>query len=155
MVLEELVERFTQLPGAVVGRGPRHPVQPDPSIAPRIEWLLENYPRLRRYQSYVDFLEMFAGATIENEDPNGKNLVHVLGFGEEFFEIDVDWSGEGEIETDGYIVFAICAYHRDRERELDTYEYDFALETSGARRPGIYRAVSAMHALDQPIQLSW
>jgi hypothetical protein len=136
MQLEHLAERLSALPGAVVGCGPKHPSQPDVSIAPRIEWLLENYPGLRRYQSYIDFLEMYAGACVESKRKD--DLVSIFGFRDEFFNIDTE---DGEIETDGRILFAMCIYFRDREDgkdRLDTYQYNFYWDTSGVRRPGIY-----------------
>jgi hypothetical protein len=129
VALDDLVAKSVRIPGAVVGRGPKHPTEPNSSIEERVQSLFAAFPALRRDACYVEFMEKYAGALIITEGRGVIDLVGLSGVSTDYVEKDVP------IEADGLIIFAMCAY--------DTYEYDFAFEVSGERRPGVYRYVTS------------
>lgn len=149
MTIEESVARLEGLAGAVVGFGPKHPVRPNPSIDGRIRSFLSEYPELRRDSCYIEFLEKYAGARLENEDYS--QIVNIFGFAD--VSIDMMETDDAPLVTDGYLPFAQCVYHMDTEVQVDTYEYYFALDVTGAREPGVYRMYSDMHSGESPF--SW
>lgn len=136
--LEDAIGRFLQIDGAVAGCGPRHPERPAKAIEARISSFLGAYPLLRRDGCYRDFLEIYAGAAIERD---GSDLISILGFTEVSPDIE-EFEGP-VVSNEGFLVFAICAYYRQTEQRLDMYEYDFAFDMSGMRKPGVYGCVSA------------
>jgi hypothetical protein len=144
MDIDELAERFTAIAGARLGRGPRHPRQPDSALAEHINRFLDEYPFLRTDPGYVEFLEKYAGAYAENEDVS--TIVDILGFSEVSTEM-IEMEGP-IINKEGYLIFAQCIYHiRDNGRLRDTQEHDFAFDATGDRKPGVYRLFSAFSQL--------
>ncbi|RSM72386.1 hypothetical protein DMH04_42905 [Kibdelosporangium aridum] len=148
MKMAELGARLAGVPDAEVGRGALHPELPDPAVGARVDEFIENYPALLGDSCYVDFLRLFGGAAIERERADGgADLVTILGFNDvtmDMLEMD------GPVVEDGFLVFANCVYHRYRDSQLDTYEYDFAFDVSGTRKPGVYRYESTPRNTDQP-----
>jgi hypothetical protein len=149
MTIENLMEKFLQIDGAAAGNGPRHPVQPDPSAEIRISSFLDTYPFLHQDPCYRDFLEVYAGAAINSSDEN--DLVDILGFSD--VSPDIEYFEGPVVSSNGFLVFAICAYYRHTEQQLYMYEHDFAFDASGTRKPGIYRMVSALD--QEPSAFTW
>lgn len=139
--LDALMDRFAQIRGARVGHGPDHPQLPDRSMEPRVDGFLQSYPMLRRDHDYVEFLEKYAGALIDNPDEG--QLVDVFGFDQVSTDM-LDMEGP-VVDENGFLVFAQCIYHVVIDGKLeDMYEYDFAFDVSGERRFGVYCAKSTL-----------
>lgn len=138
--LADTIERFLHIEGAATGCGPRHPECQEKSVESRVRSFLGKYPLLRQDECYRDFLEIYAGAAIER-DEDESDLVSILGFTE--VSPDLEYFEGPAVSDDGFLVFAICVYYRRVEGRLYMYEYDFAFDMSGARKPGIYKGVSA------------
>lgn len=135
-MIDDLIARFEQIPGARVGRGLEHPTRPDASEAGRLEEFLSNYPFLRADSSYEEFLRKYGGAYVENEDVT--QIIDILGFSNVSTDI-IEMDGS-IVNSDGYLLFAQCIYHIMSERGLkDTQEHDFAFDATGEREPGVYR----------------
>jgi hypothetical protein len=147
MGIDELVRLLESIPGARVGRGPRHPKDPDQAIGDQIEWFFDAYPALRNDSGYVDFMEKYSGVLIEN--PDETQIVDVLGFSDVstgMLEMDGD-----VVDEDGFLLYAQCVFHGITEgRLVDMYEYDFAFDISGERPPGVYRCSSTMRSQGEP-----
>ena len=80
MNIDELVAAFAALPGATVGRGPRHPLTPEPALADRLsEYFGVEYPGPDRDLGYVEFMWKYAG--LSRIDDNQDQVFEVLGFG--------------------------------------------------------------------------
>jgi hypothetical protein len=136
--LDETMRRFGELPGSSIGRGPQHPVNPDPDVAPQVEQFFQDYPALRNDPEYVEFMEKYAGAGLVNEAST--QLIDILGFTDAAMEMD---AMDGEIVDDqGFLMIADVVYHlRDEGRNLGTIEHSFAYSLAGARPAGIYHSV--------------
>jgi hypothetical protein len=138
--LEQLMFRFAaDLDGAVIGRGPRHPVRPRGHVEAEIDRFLAEYPVLRRDAGYVEFLETYAGATADSPD----GLIVVI-FG---FDPDVGLhmtQDEGPlVDDDGFLAFATVQV-RIVEGPTGVHEYldmGFSYDVTGARPPGVYRSL--------------
>jgi hypothetical protein len=149
-MLDELMQRFGQIPGAKVGHGPEHPESPDPSTAERLEEFLASYHSLQADQSYCDFLRRYGGAYIENHDAT--LIIDIFGFSEVSTDI-VEMEGP-VVNKDGYLIYAQCIYYIMSGNELrGTQEHDFAFDMTGARRPGIYRLYGSSEHLHN--QFEW
>lgn len=152
------MDRFCRIPGATAGRGPQHPSDPDPTSAPQLAKFLEMYPTLRSDQGYVAFLERYCGASIDGGDD--RPLVDVLGFSDASTGL-LEMDGP-VVDDDNFLLFAQYVHHRIEDGKLiDTEEQDFAFDTTGARRPGVYRLFSSRRASDEHFEwhtedfLSW
>jgi hypothetical protein len=144
MQIDQLMDRFTGIPGARVGHGPRHPRHPDPSIAGQVDEFLDAYPALRADPGYVEFLERYGGASIENEKTG--QIVDILGFTDASTDM-IEMDGP-IVDDNGFLVFAQCVYHLIEDGKLrDTQEHDFAFDTTGRRDPRVYHLYSAMSRL--------
>jgi hypothetical protein len=147
MGIEETVGRLERIPGAVVGRGPHHPVEPEPSLALPIAEFLDGYPDVRRDGGYVEFLEKYAGAMIKNDDET--QIVDILGFSDASTEI-MEMDGP-IVDDNGFLLFAQGVFHIIADgKELDMYEHDFAFDASGDRRPGVYHSAATLRSQGQP-----
>jgi hypothetical protein len=143
MTIDDIVARFAALPGALVGSGPRHPSEPDPSIEGRVAGFFTGYPALRRDQGYVDFIWRYAGASRTN--PEGTDLFDVFGFSNVTADILDDFD-ESPVDEDGYLYFAQAVRHEGR----NTYTYGFAFNVDPDREWAVYRVAAMTDAARQP-----
>jgi hypothetical protein len=146
MTIERIVGRFLEIEGSAAGCGPRHQTQPQEAMGARISSFLNAYPLLCHDPCYRDFLEIYAGASINQRIDagttaglSGKNSVNILGFSDVSLDIE---ELEGPVVDDGFLIFAMCGYRRHVKQYFYFYEHDFAFDVSGIRRPGVYRYVS-------------
>jgi hypothetical protein len=142
--LDDAMARFAELPGAEIGRGPRHPSHPDETRAEEIEAFLNRYPRLRQDPSYVEFLEKYAGASLEiAEGP----LLEVLGFSDASTEME---EMDGPIVSEqGFLLIAEAIYHRRVDGQtLATTEKAFAYDVTGIRGSGLFCSVVTGKSVD-------
>ncbi|MEV4759057.1 hypothetical protein AB0J86_28725 [Micromonospora sp. NPDC049559] len=158
MDIDSVMDRFCRIPGARAGRGPRHPRDPDPAPAARLTEFLDTYPSLRSDRGYVAFLERYGGAAIEGGDD--RPLVDVLGFSDASTGL-LEMDGP-VVDDDGFLLFAQYVHHRiEGGKLLDTEEQDFAFDTTGERKPGVYRLFSSRRVSDDDFDwyaedfLSW
>jgi hypothetical protein len=142
--IDDAMARFAVLDGSSVGRGPRHPTEPNPEPGLRIEQFLSAYPALRNDAGYVQFLEKYAGASIENED--GSQIVDILGFTEA--STDIDEADGPVVDSDGFLMVAEAIYHvRDGNRTRETVQHAFAYDVTGDRPGGIYHSLVSTQQL--------
>ncbi|MFE6104697.1 hypothetical protein ACFVQ4_32715 [Streptomyces laurentii] len=134
MRIDELVARLELLPGAQIGCGPRHPICPRIEVAPQTAAFLESYPFAREDRGYVEFLERFSGATVN--DPEKDIGIDIMGFDPRMLNL-VETEGP-IVDANGYLLIAMCSYGEVSDGRLDTWEYDFALDSTGTRKKGIY-----------------
>jgi len=137
--IDVLVERWSRMPGAKVGRGPLHPRAPDASVEPRLRKFLDAYPRAGLDAGYVEFQEKYAGAIVQ--DPGEARILDIFGF-------DDASTGMLELEgpivdEDGFLIFAQCIYYPDGG-VLQMHEHDFAFSVSDDRPAGVYRHQSTL-----------
>ncbi|MFC7328794.1 hypothetical protein [Marinactinospora rubrisoli] len=100
--IDDLVARLRLIRGSAVGSGSGRPEHPDPRLRPRLAGFLAEHPALRADRGHVEFLERYAGASIE--DTEAARLVDVFGFPEassDFAEMDGP-----VVDGDGRLVFA-------------------------------------------------
>jgi hypothetical protein len=137
--IDALVERMARMQGASVGRGPRHPRSPDPSVEPRLHEFLDAYPEVRRDAGYVEFQEKYAGAIVQ--DPAETRILDVFGFGGAATNM-LEMDGP-VVDEDGFLIFAQCLYYPDGG-VIGMHEHDFAFSVSGDRPVGVYRHQSTL-----------
>lgn len=136
--VEEAMSEFSRIDGSTVGHGPRHPSEPDPRPGVRIVRFLDEYPALRHDKSYVEFLEKYAGASIENEDFS--QIVDILGFTEA--STDIEEMDGPIVDRNGFLMIAEAIYHlRENGRNVGTLEHAFAYDVTDQRPSGIYHSL--------------
>jgi hypothetical protein len=136
MNVADIVYRFERI-GGVAGKGPRHPHEPEPAMQAAISDFLDTYPALRGDRGYIDFLETYAGGSLNTADM----FVDILGFGDASSNM-LDFEGS-VVDDDGFLMFAQCIYYVLRNGDLSgTYEHAFAFAVLGGRPSGVYRKVT-------------
>ncbi|MGW3222451.1 hypothetical protein ACWDAG_24520 [Streptomyces sp. NPDC001157] len=133
--------------GAVTGRGPEHPTDPNRELQSELDRFIGEHPSIAEDEGYVGFLMKYAGAYAENSDAT--RIVDIFGFGGTSTDIvDPDFP---LVDENGFLVFAQCIYSEVADGELvDSYEHDFAFSVAGDRPPGVYRADSTLRESEQP-----
>ena len=139
MDIDELVARFAALPGAAVGAGPRHPVDPDPTLAPRITGFLDAYPQLNRDAGYVEFLWKYAGLARRGDDD--RQLFDVFGFSPVTADIVADFDAD-VVDEEGFLYFAEAIRHGGTPDRPATLAHGFAFNLAPDREWAVYRVVS-------------
>jgi hypothetical protein len=137
MDIHSLIGKMASLDGAVIGRGPRHPTNPDPDLAPVVEKLFVEYPFLRKDQGYVDFIECYAGAFINSQEDD--LVIDIFGLSNVSTNL---LYGEGDIiDEDGFLTICDIAIGIDRGPGLDKeiIGIGFSFDATQSRQPGIYR----------------
>lgn len=138
--LDEVIAQFERVPGARVGHGPRHLLEPNPESAPRLREFLDAYPALVADAGYVEFLEKYAGASIQNAALT--QLIDLPGFSDASPDI-LEMDGP-MVDDDGFLVVAQAVYHVDEDgRAVDTLQHDIAFDTTGRREPGLYHSFTS------------
>jgi len=136
--IDDAMSIFATISGASVGRGPRHPTEPDPEIELRIGRFLETYPALLADADYVEFLEKYAGASIENDDFS--QIVDILGFTEA--STDIEEMDGPIVDSNGFLMVAEAVYHlREGERTTGTLQHAFAYNVTGDHPKGLYHSL--------------
>lgn len=142
MDIHSLMDRFSKLDGAAVGSGPKHLVSPDVELQKTINHFLEQHPFLRRDQGYIDFLEGYAGASIERLDKPDV-VLDIFGFTDVSSHLI---TGEGDvINPDGFFDIAGGTYPGENYKQkslpylLRIKSLGCCLDTTGKREWGIYR----------------
>lgn len=147
MNIDEVVSRLEHIPGARAGRGPRHPESPALFLEDQLVQFLDTYPVLHHDAGYIEFLEKYAGAMIKNSDET--QIVDLLGFSDVSTGM-LEMDGP-VVDENGFLLFAQCVFHIIVEgRLVDMYEYDFAFDASGGRRPGVYRCSTTLRSQGEP-----
>ncbi|SFY43711.1 hypothetical protein SAMN02787144_103855 [Streptomyces atratus] len=93
---------------------------------------------MRQDRGYIEFLERFSGVTIS--DPEKDIGIDIMGFDPCVVNL-VETEGP-VVDSNGYLLIAMCSYGEVSDGRLVTWEYDFAFDATGNRREGIYRLVA-------------
>lgn len=98
MRLDDLIARFASLPGANVGG-------PDPEKRPaEIETLVTEFPFLKAYPDYLEFLLRYGGASLHcGPAASADAFLYIWGFGEFADEMGADPVGDGFYNVACYI----------------------------------------------------
>ncbi len=157
--LREVIARLATLGEWETARGPQHPTDPDPTLAPEIDQFLARYPSLRRDPGYVAFLEQYAGARLSHagdiltaELPDHAYRVEVeavelFGFSHTVSYHLVDGDGEDElpiVDADGFLQVAaltVTLSKLDEATPGDDMVFEslaIAYDTTGVRPAGVY-----------------
>lgn len=134
MSLGELMERFASLPGASVGHGPEHPIAPNRALGAEVSAFLVAHPLLLQDQGYVDFLQQYAGASIERHEDVG---VFILGF-DTASAVHLVAEDGAPADANGFLTFCMAVANVPT---TGTWGHSFAFDITGARRCGIYRSI--------------
>ncbi len=102
--LRTLMEQFAALDGAAVSCGPRHPTDPDQSIAGDVRDFLRRHSFLKADPGYVKFLQVYGGACILRPDGNG---LDISGF-HEGMGLMLEDDGP-PVYNDGWFTFSVAA----------------------------------------------
>jgi hypothetical protein len=137
MDIHSLIGKMASLDGADIGRGPRHPTDPDPELAAIVEKFFAEYPFLRKDQGYVDFIECYAGAFINSQE----NDLVIDIFGLSKVSTNLLYGEDDIIDEDGFLGICGIAIGIDRGPGLDKEIIGggFSFDATQSRRPGIYR----------------
>ncbi|MEU7764327.1 hypothetical protein AB0B25_04295 [Nocardia sp. NPDC049190] len=141
MIIDSLVAAFSALPGTRVGAGPRHPVTPNLTLAPRVMAFFDSYPGLSRDSGYVEFLWKYAG--LQRTDEKDNELFYIYGFGPDIVDFDPDVVDVRDlygpdVDDKGFFHFADAVVHADTAHSLGTYQHGFGFSLSSDREPGVY-----------------
>ena len=134
MKIHERMAVFVESGYCTVGRGPKHPFLPDTSLLPVIASFLERYPFLLKDQGYVEFLQSYAGASIQR--PNDEFLVDIYGFtraSTNMLELPGDM-----IDNHGFLMFAGVYWTQETKTGHEFIELDFAFHAAGDKADGVY-----------------
>lgn len=136
MDLHVLMREFSQMGDSLIGRGPKHPKFPKPELQTEINDFLEKNLFLKKDQGYIEFLEVYSGATVclpSQEDCNSS--VGIYGFC-----LDVSFSiarpDYDLLSEDGYFNFADAIMCDDQNIDNDYVDYVF--DATGQRSQGVY-----------------
>ena len=125
MNIHSLMREFARIEGSEVGQGPRHPANSRLELASEIDSFFHVFPFLRRDQGYVDFLECYGGAFIEESS----NIVDLYGF----LSISTHIVREDGFRLDDKGYFSFCTVLLN-----STQEFGFAFDATQERRSGVY-----------------
>ena len=136
--LQSLIDTLAQWTTALIGRGWRHPQQPNLSIKEETINFLQDYPALQQDKSYVDFLEMYAAAMIDY--PDGTLTISIFGF---LDDISLHFTkDEGLIvDEDGFLMFCSTVVTIPTPNGTESIGLDYAFDVTGMRKPGIYQDI--------------
>lgn len=136
MGIHDLMKRFAQVDPTMIGRGPRHPISPNPESISEIHKYFEEHPILRQDKGYVDFLECYSAATADDW-LDGKINIDIYGFDT---KITLHLDSTSELPRDwknGFTPFAYVQIPREKQRIDDGYIYAF--DITGKRPFGVYQ----------------
>jgi hypothetical protein len=136
MELADLIAQLAALGPTQTGFGPKHPTAPQPQLQREIDAFFEQYPLLRRDQSYIDFLETYAAANVER--PDESLSIYIYGFDSEMTTLYLPQPVESVIEQDGTFRFAEIALHLEPKRG-NHIGIGFTYDLTGTRPAGVYR----------------
>jgi hypothetical protein len=134
MTLYETMARFSEIGYVTIGRGPKHPFLPNPLLAEQITSLLNEYPFLVQDQGYIDFVECYAGASMNH--PAEALMVDIYGFTHASSHL-IELPGS-IVDDNGFLMFAGIYWRQDINDPRSLVELDFAFDATGSRVQGVY-----------------
>lgn len=157
--LHAIVEKFSIIDHAVVGRGPRHPTNPMLNLKPTIDDFLKTYPFLSRDTGYLDFLECYAGTEIHPPEKAAQGWFFSL------FGFYIGWAGyvianpdeyiwEWELKHLGMFPFADAQIFDHNDSRNDIFAMA-AFNVACVRKPGIYQRVQYRSELSEDRNYVW
>ena len=138
-----LMKRLSSLGEGELGKGPRHPEEPNMSILPTVERFLKENSFLQKDKHYIQFLETYAGAGIQGE--NEEFVIDLFGFTDvstNFYEQDE----HSIVDEDGFLTFCGGYASLDSNNPIDfMIPQGFLFDATGERKWGIYRGSNEGH----------
>jgi hypothetical protein len=142
MELDRLIADLSNMPHVRIGHGPRHPFNPDSSLAPELDDYLGKHPFLLDYTDYVRFLECYGGASLNSPPEDPVVFFMIFGIGK-YYE-------EGLIDQQQSF-YCFCDAGTNGPTGLLS-ETEFLFDASGAREKAVYsRQVGIKHGNDGPV----
>ncbi len=149
MDIAQLMKRFEALGGTEIGQGPKHSEQPNLIIAPDVRAFLDAYPILKRDPGYVDFLEVYAGASLTWS--NDALAIDIFGFTSVSSHLVL---ADGPlVDGHGFLKFcdSIVRVQASSTGLKDVLGQGFAFDVTGERKWGIYRSITNDQGESPPI----
>jgi len=129
MKLDALMRDFASVPHAIIGSGPRNPINPKPEFEPELVAYFEKYPFLREIDEYRQFLEQYGGAGVfYPEFVRPAVILDMFGIGR--FTEDNELLG-----PDGFFCFSTCMIDYDSRRSVNT---EFLFNSRNTRLGEVY-----------------
>jgi hypothetical protein len=124
--LHTLMQRFAALEGARVGYGPKHPTDPDPTIAEQLEAFVGRHPFLRDNRAYLAFLECYGGASVIRRDET--DFIDISGF--HGFGLDLEDDAPPAYQR-GWFTFSVFSegYDAGTGKRGTDGQFDFKVES--------------------------
>jgi hypothetical protein len=132
--IDELVARFTQLPGPILDRGPDHPYSPDTERQEEVEAYFRRYPFLLADCGYVAFVRRYMWAGTEGDNVG----IHVFAPVSAVYD---PYGGTDPVDEQGFFLFATSEYRKlGRPGKQNNIALGFGFDATGSRRTGVYRS---------------
>ncbi|GET39124.1 hypothetical protein [Microseira wollei] len=139
--IHQAIDRIHELGNVETGRGPKHPTSPNPQLASEIADFIDKYSFLKKDQSYVEFLECYAGLLLYRD--NDFMSLGIYGFDDDVSLHLV--KGEGElIDEAGMLTFAdlTLPLQEGDKRADNLIGTGFAFDATQQRPWGVYRCIN-------------
>lgn len=136
----QLIDRLDELGNVETGRGPKHATSPNDELTQEIADFLDTYSFLSKDQSYVDFLESYAGLLLFRDDDFFS--LGIFGFDEDVSLHLVE--GEGElIDKEGILAFAnLTLPLQEADQSADNLRgIAFGFDSTQQKTWGVYRSI--------------
>lgn len=143
--IHTLMRRFSALPNARIGYGPRHPTQPNAALKKEIAIFLDQYSFLRQDQGYIDFLECYSGASSYLNSVTRHIVIDIFGFIRDLStHLTQDTDLGPIVDDEGYFDFAggMVAIKEPTGSPRVAILLGAAFDATGDRKWGIYRSKS-------------
>lgn len=154
MRIHEQVQLLGTLEKAEIGRGATHPVHPNSKYAVLLRQHLEQFPFLRDYPDYVEFLAAYAGARVYSpERMRDGSFLHATIYGIGNWEFAEECPPA--VTPEGFFVFSVVEVQPPRGKEAATKDtivsYAFPARNNESR--GVFVAVHALDGEVEPFRL--
>jgi hypothetical protein len=110
---------------------------------------LEKYPFLKNHPDFVEFLDQYAGARLDQHESADANWCYATIFG------IGDWEMREmapPVDIEGFYEFALVTTGSSKRPASDDLQAVFAFDGTGSRANSVYAKV---HPVDQPEQASF
>lgn len=121
MDIVKIGQQLSQMEFALVHGGPKHPIYPNLGFQHQIDQVFDKYPRLKKDQTYVDFLETYVGALILYPDSS----IHVAIHG--VWDYTLHLLEDELLEDSRFLCFSSVMFHPSIEGNLNSLSFAFDL----------------------------
>lgn len=134
MDIHSLMNDFSKFDGAKIGFGPLHPLHPQKALAGNIKHFLDTYPFLEQDEGYIQFLQLYAGASIFKKDSIW--MVDILGFTDNTICSPIAAMEGDIIDEYGFLMYSYIVIET---RPIGSRQLSFAFDSTIQHPQGIYR----------------